>query len=142
MAIFIVKTINDRNLVLEAAKFKFDTINRAYEFTDENGSVVASLPGGDVFAVLKDTVEQADFYSRDEWGPNDEAADLLERAVDIIIEHEVGSGDDHEFWRDYFDFTGEHMVLTDEGWEPGEVKQSYGPDDIHEELNAPEETHE
>lgn len=122
MAIFIVKTINDRNLVLEADHFVLSAHSEVYTFYgDSDGkNIVASLPSRDVFAVVGEEAEQADFYSRDEWGPNDEAADLLERATDLLAGEEVPTDADPEFWADYFDFVGEPPA----------------------ESNAPEETHE
>jgi hypothetical protein len=32
---------------------------------------------------------------------------------------------DPTLWHDYFIYTGDHMILTDEGWEPEESLQSY-----------------
>ncbi len=68
-------------------------------------------------------------------------------------------GPDRGWYRDYYLLTGEHMILTDEGWEFGEAKASYEedaredharlvadghaslddppPSYIHDELNAP-----
>jgi len=30
-----------------------------------------------------------------------------------------------QLWRDYFEFSGKHMILTDEGWESGGLKEEY-----------------
>lgn len=30
-----------------------------------------------------------------------------------------------KLWRDYWIYTRQHMILTDEGWEPGEALASY-----------------
>ena len=65
----------------------------------------------------------------------DKAMDLLER-VAVYIERSP----DTNWWRDYFLLTGDHMICTDEGWQPGEAKASligeYGDDYILEEVNA------
>lgn len=68
---------------------------------------------------------------------------LLERFVDLYGETPLAGAmiePGRKLWRDYYEFMGEHMILTDEGWEPGEVKQSYldeiGPDAILDEVNA------
>lgn len=75
---------------------------------------------------------------------------LLERFVDLYGEVPLeGSMIDPDLqpllqlWHDYYEWTGDHMILTDEGWEPGEAKQSYvdagDADAILDELNAPKE---
>jgi hypothetical protein len=54
--------------------------------------------------------------------------DLLDRFVEVYGEVPLrGSMIEPglRLWRDYYEWTGDHMFLTDEGWEPGEVKQSY-----------------
>ena len=41
----------------------------------------------------------------------------------------------------YFRLTGEHRILTEEGWQPGEVKASvladWGEEAVLDEVNAP-----
>jgi hypothetical protein len=71
-------------------------------------------------------------------------SDLLEKFVDLYGEVPLeGSmiGPGLTLWREYYEFIGEHMILTDEGWESGEMKQSYldeyGPKSILNEVNAP-----
>jgi hypothetical protein len=67
MAIFIVKTLEDRNLVLQADSFRLTTTpNAVYEFVTE-GKTVASVPAHNVFAVIDDEVREADFYWHDDW---------------------------------------------------------------------------
>lgn len=65
----------------------------------------------------------------------DVAMKLLKRAVDSEIH-----APDSDWFREYFELTGEHMILSDEGWECGSSKQSYldefGPDSILDEINA------
>lgn len=57
------------------------------------------------------------------------AMELLERFVDLYGETPLqGSMVDPgmKLWRDYWMYTGEHMVLSDEGWEPADdVLESY-----------------
>jgi len=66
------------------------------------------------------------------------ALDLLERAVADEIR-----APDPQWFRDYFLLTGQHMILTDEGWEDGSSKPAYieGNDGdasvILDEVNAP-----
>jgi hypothetical protein len=69
---------------------------------------------------------------------------LLERFVDIYGEVPLSGAmiePGLKLWRDYYEWTGNHMILTDEGWEPGEGKQAYidncGPNVIIDEVNAP-----
>jgi hypothetical protein len=64
------------------------------------------------------------------------ATSLLKRIADKAEEGPTG---DPQWWRDYFLFTGEHMILTDEGWEPGDAKASCVEDEIeiHDEINVP-----
>lgn len=47
--------------------------------------------------------------------------DLLQRAADNMEDR----APDARWLEEYFGLTGEHMILTDEGWEPGEVKPTY-----------------
>ncbi len=65
-------------------------------------------------------------------------ADLLKQAADYIGDTEGVPPND--WWKRYFMFTGEHMILTDEGWEPAEAKASYLKDDPDwkplDEINA------
>ena len=72
---------------------------------------------------------------------------LLDRFVDVYGETALrGSmiADGRALWRDYYEWTGDHMILTDEGWERGEVKESYlasgDSDAIIDEVNAPVES--
>lgn len=68
---------------------------------------------------------------------------LLDRITSRV---EIVPGDP-TFWRDYYSFTGRHMIMTDEGWEPGECKtellEEYRADGesedtiILDEVNAP-----
>ena len=61
MATFIVKTINDRNLVLKADKFVYLPNPNVYEFS--NGErLVAHVQGRDVLAVTEEETWEADFY--------------------------------------------------------------------------------
>lgn len=63
------------------------------------------------------------------------AMDLLERATNMMED----AMPDAAWGEQYFGLTGEHMLLTEEGWEPGDVKYTYDeyPDAILLELNAP-----
>lgn len=59
------------------------------------------------------------------------ALDHLER---ILGDFEMTP--DADWWRDYFLLAGLHMVLTPYGWEPGDVKDEYDPEDILDEVNG------
>lgn len=65
------------------------------------------------------------------------AMDLLKRAESYLSEQPP----DSNWFRDLFRLNGEHMVLTEEGWQPGCEKQAlideYGADYIQDEVNAP-----
>jgi hypothetical protein len=67
------------------------------------------------------------------------AMDLLDRAAAQLAD---ARAPDATWWKEYFLLTGEHMVLTDEGWEPGEVVPSYLEEDATwmplDEVNAPD----
>ncbi|HXF12252.1 MAG TPA: hypothetical protein VN517_03805 [Terriglobales bacterium] len=69
---------------------------------------------------------------------------LLDRFVELYGEVPLAGtmiAPGHQLWRDYYEFCGDHMIRTDEGWEPGEVKQPYmdsDPDAILDEVNAPQ----
>lgn len=47
---------------------------------------------------------------------------LLDRAAERLCDDRAP---DATWWRELFVLTGQHMILTDEGWEPGENKQTY-----------------
>lgn len=73
------------------------------------------------------------------------AMDLLKRAAEDM----ETTVPDENWCREYFLLTGEHMICTDEGWDPGSSKQSYidnleegeSIDDvIMDEVNAPAES--
>jgi hypothetical protein len=73
-------------------------------------------------------------------------SDLLQRFAELygevpLTRERIEPG--RKLWRDYYESTGEHMILTDEGWEPGEVKESYideiGPEAILDEVNCPDQ---
>lgn len=84
------------------------------------------------FAALKDL--QAKLTAANE--RIGEPLDLVKRAAD----HCSDNPPDREWFRDLYLITGDHMVLTDEGWEPGNVKdeliKEYGADAILDEVNA------
>ena len=78
------------------------------------------------------------------------ATALLDRFVELYGEVPlegtmIGTG--LKLWRDFYEWTGDHMILTDDGWEPGEAKEIYeqmAADEelpistlIHDEVNAP-----
>lgn len=56
------------------------------------------------------------------------ATELLERFVDLYGEVPLaGSMIDSgmTLWRDYWRYSGQHMILSDEGWESGDTLDSY-----------------
>ena len=65
------------------------------------------------------------------------AMDLLDRAAVVLEERPQ----DTNWLRDFYLLTGDHMILTDEGWESGEAKdnviEQFGNDAIYDEVNAP-----
>jgi hypothetical protein len=81
----------------------------------------------------------------------DRAENLLDRFAEVYGEVPLEGAmiaPGNELWRDYYEWTGDHMILTDEGWEPGELKQEFIDslegdetidDIILDEVNAPEE---
>lgn len=62
------------------------------------------------------------------------ALGLLERALPQF-EH---NAPDPKWFKEYFALTGAHMVLTEEGWEPGDAREAYQPGEVLDEVNAPE----
>jgi len=84
--------------------------------------------------------------------PKTTPSSLLERFVELYCDAPISGSMARrglKLWRDYYEWTGEHMILTDESWEPGEVKQSYVEmaeaeglpmsSFIQDEVNAPKE---
>jgi hypothetical protein len=62
------------------------------------------------------------------------AMDLLERAEPKFED----GGPDVDWHRDFFLLTGDHMICTDEGWQPGDTEPRPDADEILCEVNAPE----
>jgi len=64
MATFIVKTTSDRNLVLRADHFIFESHDQLYKFYSTKGQevVIASLPACNVFAVMDKDFLESDSY--------------------------------------------------------------------------------
>jgi hypothetical protein len=67
----------------------------------------------------------------------EQAMNLLNRAADYCSDNPP----DKEWFRDLFLLTGEHMVLTEEGWQPGNNRPmlvaEYGEGHIEDEVNGP-----
>jgi hypothetical protein len=70
--------------------------------------------------------------------PSPAAMSLLERVAGWL----EGQAPDSTWWKDYFALTGDHMILTDEGWESGAGKAAYIAEDADwkplDEVNAPQ----
>ena len=63
MAKYIVKTINDRNQVIEADRFSLRS-SSTYEFI-AGGNLVASVPAHNVFAIVQWDADISDYYFSD-----------------------------------------------------------------------------
>lgn len=63
---------------------------------------------------------------------HDKAMSLLERAIATEM-----PAPDETWFQEYFALTGEHMILTDEGWTTGRDKAAFPADEILAEVNAP-----
>ena len=72
-----------------------------------------------------------------------QAMGLLERAANSLVDSPL---QDRDWWKNYYQLTGKHMILTEEGWEDGSAKQTYIDslepnegiaDVILDEVNAP-----
>ena len=62
------------------------------------------------------------------------AVSLLERAAEYLGDNPP----DTDWFRDYYLLTGDHVILTDEGWEPASCKEQLLTDggEVYEELNG------
>jgi len=96
---FVIKTHNDRNIVIEADRYEHDATEHAYAFfkkdAEGNTTRVATLrTPSDAFLIIENSAEKADFYFRDDEGVDpveeddcvecqlaDEYGDLLESEV-------------------------------------------------------------
>lgn len=71
---------------------------------------------------------------------NDEKLDFAMDLLDRVDKNETDPPD-ATWYRDYYVLTGAHMILTDEGWTPGDCKQGliedYDESAILDEVNAP-----
>ena len=102
---YIVKTIHDRNLVIEADKYNFNSIENAYEFFAKDGEglglvKVATVPGSpEILAIVENDAEKADFYYVDDWNEEDDEddsededdEDCDETCLDCRLDEFVGS---------------------------------------------------
>jgi len=86
------------------------------------------------------------YMIRDSRQPVADKAKRAEQLLEHLIEFVDEEAPDPYWWRDYFVLTGDHMILTEEGWEPGESKAKYQADDPKweplDEVNAPTSTTE
>jgi hypothetical protein len=64
------------------------------------------------------------------------ATELLKRIADKTEEGPTG---DPQWWREYFLFTGQHMILIEEGWTSADCKDSLADEEVEilDEVNAP-----
>ena len=90
MSTFTVKTANDRNLVIEAEKFEYDQ-HANYLFFGKEGGQVATVSSHEVFAIIKDEADKADYYysdheSDDNFNPPNiyESEEFLEAVADAV----------------------------------------------------------
>ena len=63
---------------------------------------------------------------------DDDLPDTMDLVAEIFAEREAP---DKTWWQDLYSLTGEHMVLTDEGWCPAEFVED--PCEVLLEVNAP-----
>jgi hypothetical protein len=61
----------------------------------------------------------------------------LRAALDAVGDAHGEDPPDHNWNREYFEITGEHVVLTDEGWVPAATNVGPNAMDVLDELNAP-----
>lgn len=96
----------------------------------EGESYIPQIAGNSRFYVLAESTPSA---LPSAWMP------LLTEAANHMGECETSPGP--TWWKRYFQITGDHMILTDEGWEHGSTKGSYvetfGAESILDEVNAP-----
>lgn len=69
------------------------------------------------------------------------AVELLDKFVEVYGETPLGGSmiePGLKLWRDYYEWTGDHMVLTEEGWERAkDIEASDEEIEIFDEVNAP-----
>jgi hypothetical protein len=114
MSEYIVKTIHDRSLVIEAEKYSFNNTENAYEFfaKDSEGLglvKVATIPySPEILGIVKEESEKADFYDYYDVNEKEEEeeecigcryGDLLGsksffEAVADVIDYHLGSGNE------------------------------------------------
>lgn len=67
---YIIKTVHDRNLVIEAEKYNYNATEHSYEFFAKDGDgmglvKVSTVPySPEILAIVKEESEKADFYDR------------------------------------------------------------------------------
>lgn len=70
-----------------------------------------------------------------------ETLGALEVALDVACDIFNERAPDAKWFRDYFSLTGDHWVLTEEGWIPAEMntREATGSDPVEvlDEVNAP-----
>ena len=88
---YIVKTIHDRNLVIEADKYNFNATENAYEFfkKDERADtrkVATVLYSPEILAVVENDTEKADFYDVYDLNAEDNEDECDDTCLDCRLE--------------------------------------------------------
>jgi hypothetical protein len=61
-------------------------------------------------------------------------------SVDAAAERWGDRAPDKRWFKDWFLITGEHMILTEEGWMPADMNGGEEPMEVLDEVNAPVRT--
>lgn len=112
----------DRYIVIEESTFN-DLQAALNSAADKGYRVVSPVESGTFHTFIMELTDKED------------AKKLLKRACDLLDESDTSA--DRVFWRDYYAYTGQHMIQTDEGWAPGAERITYDDADILCEVNGP-----
>jgi hypothetical protein len=101
---YIVKTVRDRNLVIEADRYSFDATERTYEFFSKDGEgsraakkVASVFLTPELLAIIEDKAGKADFYNRYDVSKDDTKTDDAQALPVLGVPSEK---DPIEHWRD------------------------------------------
>jgi hypothetical protein len=109
----------------EKAKLSIDLIYRAKDELTRFADAMVAYPG----CPQGKTIEQAKF---------ERCMDLMDKLMDFGF---FDPAPDENWFRDYYTLTGDHVVLTEEGWIPADQNTveitGEEPMEILDEVNAP-----
>jgi hypothetical protein len=92
---YTVKTVNDRNLVIEADSYALNYNQTAFEFSKDDKVIASVLNNPNVFAIVETDSVLSDHYSVYDWNVEDEKEELDDVCTNCRNQELF---DSEEFW--------------------------------------------